>query len=122
MKQILFISTTNLHVRNGGALATLGYYNAFRFLYGDRIELVLPEEYCFGSYSNAISVPHRKKWVAYLRSLRGHFHRYRDFFMSFLPQNYSRYELVVINGGFYAGDMVKMFQSYGIRVIVIHHN
>lgn len=122
MKQILFISTANLHVRNGGALATLAYYNAFRHLYGNKVDLVLPAEYCHGSYADAIPVPRRDRLVTYLRFFKGRFHRYRDFLCDYLQRNCGRYDLVVINGGFYAGDMMDMFHALEIKVIVIHHN
>lgn len=122
MKQILFVATTNLHKRYGGALATLAYYNAFKYQYGERVELALPEEYCYGNYASAISIPQRNRIITYLKCFLGRFHRYKDFFSSFLKKYSYRYQIVVLNGGFYAGDMVKMFQSYGIKVIVIHHN
>ena len=122
MKQILFISTVNLHERNGGALATLAYYNAFKYLYGSKVDLALPAEYCYGDYDNAIAVPKRNRLLTYCKVLTGRFHRYKDFFNRLLKKNSTRYGLVVMNGGFYAGDMVEMFQSYGIMVIVIHHN
>ena len=122
MKQILFISTVNLHTRNGGALATLAYYNAFKHLYSGKIDLALPAEYCYGKFAEAIPVPRRNSFVTYSKIFVGHFHRYRSFFNNYLRKYYTRYDLVVINGGFYAGDMVEMFQSYGLKVIVIHHN
>lgn len=122
MKRILFLSTANLHVRHGGALATLAYYNAFRCLYGEKIELAMPSEWCYGPYSSAIQVPQRKRILTYLKFLQGRFHRYRDFFNDFLRNNSDCYEAVILNGGFCAGDMVRMFHSYGIKVVVIHHN
>ena len=54
MKQILFVATTNLQERNGGALATLAYYNAFRHLYGDMVDLALPAEFCQGNFAAAL--------------------------------------------------------------------
>lgn len=122
MKQILFISTVNLHERNGGALATLAYYNALRYVYGDKVDLALPAEYCHGNYADAIPVPKRNRLIVYLGFFKGRFHRYKDFLYSFLQRNSERYSLVVINGGFYAGDMIDMFHFWGIKVIVIHHN
>lgn len=122
MKQILFISTVNLHVRSGGALATLAYYNAFKYLFGSKVELALPAEYCYGDYIDAIPVPRRNRLLTYCTFFVGRFHRYKDFFNRLLNKDYARYDLVVMNGGFYAGDMVTMFQAYGIKVIVIHHN
>ena len=112
MKQILFLSTVNLHERNGGALATLAYYNAFKYLYGSKVDLALPAEYCYGDYVNAIPVPKRNRLLTYCKLFAGRFHRYKDFFNRLLKKEYTRYGLVVMNGGFYAGDMVKMFQDY----------
>ena len=122
MKQILFVATTNLQERNGGALATLAYYNAFRHLYGDMVDLALPAEFCQGNFAAAIPVPKRNRLSTYLTFFKGSFHRYKDFLYNHLQRNSERYGLAVINGGFYAGDMVGMFHSFGIKVIVIHHN
>lgn len=122
MNKILYIAASNLHKRYGGALATLAYYNAFAQLYGDRVDLALPGECCYGRFVNDIPIPSRGRCSAYFNSLRGHFHRYHDYFADFMKRQVNQYDVVVINGGFYAGDMTKMFQSYGIKVIVIHHN
>ena len=122
MKQILFIAAANLHERNGGALATLAYYNAFRYLYKGKVDLALPAEYCYDNFADAIPVPKRNRIITYLAFFKGRFHRYKDFLYSYLKSNSERYDLVVINGGFYAGDMMDMFHSLGIKIIVIHHN
>ena len=122
MKQILFIAAANLHERNGGALATLAYYNAFRHLYEDKVDLVLPKEFCHGNYVNAIPVPRRNRLITYLGFFKGRYHRYKDFLFNYLQRNHRQYDLVVINGGLYAGDMMDMFHFWGIKIIVIHHN
>lgn len=122
MKKILFIATTNLHERNGGALATLAYYNALRACYKDILDIALPSEYCYGDYASAIAIPSRNRFTTIFNIVRGQFHRYKEFFSAFLKKKSMLYKLVIINGGFYAGDMVRMFQVYGIKVIVIHHN
>lgn len=113
----------NLHERSGGALAALAYYNAFVRLYGERVDLALPAEFCYGRFAGAIPVPPRGRCSALFNSLRGSFSRYRDFFAGFTKQSRaSQYGVAVINGGFYADDMPEMFRSRGIKVIVIHHN
>lgn len=122
MKRILFIATTNLHGRSGGALAALAYYNAVRANYGSIVDLALPEEFSYGTFEEAIPVPKRSKYISYIEIFKGRFHRYKDFFCKFLRKKSENYDIAIINGGFYAGDMVKMFQSYGLKVIVIHHN
>lgn len=123
MKRILFVSVANLLERGGGSLAMLAYYNALCHEYGHQnVDLALPEEFCYGPYVSAISVPYRSKRLTYQKIFQGRFHRYYDFFREYLKMHHTRYSMAIINGGFYAGDMVKMFQSYGIRVIVIHHN
>lgn len=122
MKRILFIATTNLNERSGGSLAALAYYNAFQNKFNKIVDLALPEEFCIGIYKNAIPVPRRNKIIAYIDLFKGRLHRYKDFFNKFLTINANNYDLAVINGGINAGDMIDMFQSYGLKVIVIHHN
>lgn len=123
MKRILFIATTNLHERNGGALATLAYYNAVKSQSGRLVDLALPSEYCHGLYATAISVRKRNRFRSIFKILlKGRFHRYKDFFSKYLQEYHNRYSMVIINGGFYAGDMVEMFHAYNIKVLVIHHN
>ena len=123
MKKILFVGITNFFVRGGGSLATLAYYNAFCHEFGrQNVNLALPAEFCYGPYAFAIAVPPRKRWLTYLKLFQGRFHRYYDFFRKYLKKHHDEYDVAVINGGFYAGDMVKMFQQYGIKVVVIHHN
>lgn len=121
MKKILFISTTFLHVRHGGSLANLAYYNAFKRLYGDLVDLAAPEE-CNESFPYSIPIPRRNRFLSFIKMFQGRFHRYRDFFSDFIKKNAHKYAIVIINGGFYAGDMISLFHSFGIGVIVIHHN
>lgn len=122
MKKILFIAATNLHERNGGALATLAYYNALKYCYPDLIDLVLPLEYAYGKYSTAIGVPKRTKKETLFDLFHGQFHRLKRFLFQYLSKNHQLYNIAIINGGFYAGDMIKLFQLYKIKTIVIHHN
>lgn len=122
MKKILFVSPHNLNKRYGGALATKAYYNAFITLYGTRVKLMMPAEGCYGEYKEAIAVPKRNKLSLYLGILTGHFHRYYYFVKKFLRYKSNDYSLAIINGGFYAGDIIDLFHLYGIKTIVIHHN
>lgn len=122
MNNILFISTVDIHKKDGGGLATLAYYNAFRLLYGDCVKLAIPSEACHDQFSMAIPIFPRNRFCAYKGILKGCFHRYRDFLVEHLKSYHNCYSIVIINGGFYAGDMIGLCHSYGIRVIVIHHN
>lgn len=122
MKKIIYIAPFNLHKRHGGALATLAYYNAFRYLYGEDVHLMMPEEYCCNQFSDAIAVPHRSKSEVAIGCLKGRYHRYKDFLITYLKKFHSLYSVAVINGSFYAGDVIDLLHSYGIYVVVIHHN
>ena len=59
MKKILFLNVLNLNRRDGGALATLAYYNALCDLYPNRVDITVPEEDCKDRFSNAIPIPRR---------------------------------------------------------------
>jgi len=119
MKKILFLATYNLGVRTGGGLATLAYYNALNCLYPNHVDLMMPNEYCNGKYGNAIKVPSRSI-IKVISS--GSIHRYKSQMNDYLSQYAEDYDLCVINGGIYAGDMIGIIHHFGIKVLVIHHN
>lgn len=119
MKKILFLSTSNINQRSGGALATLAYYNAMKTLYPGQIDLLMPAEFCLGNHSNAIKVPRRTTLEAVLS---GSIHRYKSFISSYLKNNRDSYDLCFINGGIYAGDMIDIIHNYGCKIVVLHHN
>lgn len=122
MKRILFVATCNIAVRTGGGLANLAYYNAFNKLFPGKVDLAMAEEYCVDNYGDAIKIPSRNILVRLMSLLRGEIHRNKRFFKHFLKQNADKYSYCIINGGVYAGDMIDIFHSKGIKVIVIHHN
>lgn len=122
MKKILFFTATDFNSKYGGALSSLAHYRAFCKYYGSRMVLALPTEFCHGSFADSISVPARSKTSILFNILRGRFHRFKSFFVEYLKKHTDEYEMVIMNGGFYAGDMVDLFHSYGIKVLVIHHN
>lgn len=122
MKRILFIATCNIGKRTGGGLANLAYYNAFKEMYPNMVDLAMAEEYCIGTYANSIKIPRRKCVKKILDLLRGETHRNKSFFINYIPQVAEKYSYCIINGGIYAGDMIDIFHKYGIQVIVIHHN
>lgn len=119
MKRILYISPTNIGKRAGGGLASLAFYNATCRNYPGMVDLCMPQEFCEGPYLNAIGVPRRnllcsiKKWSL---------HRFKGFLKVFLAKNKSVYDIIIINGGLYAGDLVDLSHQFGLKVVVIHHN
>lgn len=122
MRRILFIATYNVGKRTGGGLATLAYYNAFKHLFPDIVDLVMAEENCVDMYTDAIKIPHRGLVEKIVGLLRGETHRNLSFFKRFIRTVAGKYSHCVINGGVYAGDMISLFHKQGIKVIVIHHN
>lgn len=119
MKKILYIAPHDIRKRTGGALATLAYYNALVALYGDKVDIMMPAEFCDGTIQNVIPVKSRPRIMALLS---GSLHRYKNAVNTLLSEKAIDYELCVINGGLYAGDMMDMIHSYGLKIIVIHHN
>ncbi len=119
MKRILFLSTSDLSRRSGGALGTLAYYNAICKLYPGRVDLMMPEEYCVASFANAIKVPKRNTSQAILSAS---LHRYKSFLANYLRENKGIYDVCFLNGGIYAGDMMDMIHENDCIIIVLHHN
>lgn len=119
MKHILYIAPHDLNKRTGGALATLAYFNALVKLYGDKVDIMMPKEYDDGSFRNVIPVKSR----SHIRAIiSGCLHRYKVAVKQFLLKYANNYEACIINGGLYAGDMMDMIHSFGLLVMVIHHN
>lgn len=119
MKKILFISTTYLLGNDGGALGQRGYLASIKKLSDNNIDVIMPEEGCHGVYSNAIGAPRR----SFLKSLlSGSIHRYKSFVSQHLSKNKGVYDICFINGGIYAGDMMDLIHSYGIKIVVTHLN
>ena len=119
MKKILYIAPHDIRKRTGGALATLAYYNALVALYGDNVDIMMPAEVCDGTIQNVIPVKSRPRIMALLS---GSLHRYKSAVKKHLKEHAFEYGICVINGGLYAGDMMDMIHSYGLKIIVIHHN
>lgn len=119
MKKILYISPQDINKRYGGGLATRAYYDAVTRLFPGRVDLVMPEEYCKEKADNVIPAPSRSI-VSVFAS--GSIHRYRSFVASHLEKHSSEYEICIINGGIYAGDMMDMIHGFGLKIMVIHHN
>lgn len=123
-KRVLFIAHLDLFKRTGGGLATLSYYNAVCSLFPGLVDLILP----LGCIPPGVSRPDwfgvkpRSKLVAVMELLTGRLHRFKDYVQHFLRRNENRYDLCIINGGVYAGDMIDFIKSQGIKVAVIHHN
>lgn len=119
MKRILYIAPQNLRKRTGGSLATLAYYNALIHLYGEIVDLMMPAEFDDGFFHNVIPVKKRSLIKAVFS---GSLHRYKSAVKKHLINHANEYTMCVINGGLYAGDLMDLIHSYGIKIIVIHHN
>lgn len=119
MKRILFLAHVDINQKGGAGLATLAFYNAINSLYEGQVDLLLPAESAYSGTGKIIRVPSRNRLQAIL-SLSPH--RYKGFLNKFLKENSSKYDVCVLNGGIYAGDMVDMIHRYGLKVMVIHHN
>jgi hypothetical protein len=123
MKKILYIATVDMFTRTGGGLATLAYYNAFKSIFGNRLDLMHAQEYFKGEKTQNVILQERKSLVSKIFSfLNGHVHRFYPDIYTYLKQNTNLYEIVIINGGVFAGDSIKQIKSLGIKTIIIHHN
>lgn len=125
MKRILYISHADLYARTGGGLASLCYLNALKIIFGKEIDIIAPDESLNKiddkSY-NHIGIPRRSKIKGLISILKGELHRFYPAIKTFIDTNYQKYDICVINGGMYAGDMIDFIQDKNIKVVVIHHN
>lgn len=119
MKRILYLSNADINKKNGGGLANLAFYNAIKSIYGEQVDLMIPSECTYDKTSNIIRVPPRNRFQALLSASP---HRYKDFLNNYLKKNKSKYDVCVLNGGIYAGNMMDMIHRHGLKVVVIHHN
>lgn len=119
MKRILFISTTDINRKDGGGLGQKAYYSSLNKIYPGRVDIIMPKEYVDDRYPNAKCAPKRN----IIKSLLGgSIHRYKSYVNRYLNQNKDLYDLCVISGGLYAGDMMDMIHNHGLKIIVIHLN
>ena len=119
MKRVLFIATTNLLLNDGGAFGQRAYLASVKKLSDNKIDVIMPEESCKDCYRDCIGVPRRP----FMKSLlSGSIHRYKGFVSNYLRQNKGVYDFCFIDGGIYAGDMMDMIHSYGIKIVVTHLN
>lgn len=119
MKRILFLAHVDINKRSGGGLATLAFYNAIKSIYGTQVDLMMPAESTYENAGTIIKVPARSRIQAFLSASP---HRYKGFLDRYLREKSEDYDICVLNGGIYAGNMVDMIHRYGLKVIVIHHN
>lgn len=124
-QRILYVTTNNdISKKNGGGLATLAYYNAVSNLYPEKVDLmhmpIFDDNHPFKGKCIEIT-PQRNKIKILISILSGRFYMY-NFIKSFLSEYSKNYNLCIINGGVYAGSVIKLFKDKGIKVVVIHHN
>lgn len=119
MKKIFYLASFDIRKRTGGGLAALCYYNALCYLYSGKVDLVLPEECCTGAYKDAIALPARKSFD-YIKDFS--LHRGKSFIKKYLKKHASDYDVCFVNCSRYGGDMMNIFEQYGIKVVTIHHN
>lgn len=119
MKRILFISTTDINGKDGGGLGQKAYYSSLNKIYPNMVDIIMPEEYVDDRYPDAKGAPRRN----IIKSIfSGSIHRYKAYVNRYLSQNKDLYDLCVIIGGHYAGDMMDMIHNHGLKIIVIHVN
>lgn len=119
MKKILFISSLNLNRRDGGSLATLGYYNALCKLYPGKVDIIMPKEDCYGKFTNAIGIPKRNVFDLFCNFS---IHRGYRFLKNYIRKYGHEYSICIINISRTAGDLMDEFRAVGLKTIVIHHN
>lgn len=119
MKKVLFIATTNLNKKDGGGLGMLGHFNSCNYLTKGDVDIVMPAEARGVKFSGAIGAPRRSIMNSLLS---GSIHRYKSFLRHYLSDHKGIYDVCIVNGGIYAGDMMDMLHSYGLKVVVFHLN
>lgn len=119
--KILFIATANPFVRSGGGIANYAYFKAISAIYPNQVDLALPfEEVPNNNDNNYVAIRTRTKFEKCMGIFKGSIHRYKDAVSEILSSQ--KYDLCIINGGHYAGDMVDMLHKNGCKVMVFNHN
>jgi hypothetical protein len=122
--RVLYVSTCDMGVRCGAGLAALAYYEAAKIIWGDMLDLAIPEESHKPMNTSGVcyTIPKRNKIMAIFALLFGNIHRYKNFLISFLNNNKDKYKIIIINNGINIGDTIDYIKFLNIDVIVIHHN
>lgn len=119
--KILFIATANPFIRSGGGMANYAYLKAISAVFPNQVDLALPsEEIPKNSDYNYVAIRTRTWVEKCLGIFKGSIHRYKESVSEILANN--KYDLCVINGGHYAGDMIDMLHYHGCKVMVFNHN
>lgn len=122
--RILYIATMDISLRTGGGLAALAFYEALKTVFPRQVDIILPFECCNNIQTDETfyGAPPRNKIIAFIALLFGSLHRYLSYTRAHLKKYADRYQVCIIYGGVYAGDMIDYIKALGITVIVIHQN
>ena len=119
MKKLLFVSQSNINSKDGGGLGQRAYYSSLAEVYHGRIDILMAQEFIKTGMDNVIGAPKRSLGQAILS---GSIHRFKKPLSEHLKHHASEYDICAVSGGLYAGDMMDMIHSYGLKVMVIHLN
>jgi hypothetical protein len=89
--RVLYVATNFLFTRFGGGLASRIYYEASKEIFGDILDLALPEEEAgkiIDIDDNFYVIRRRNKIVAVVSSIFGSIHRTRRFLISFFQKKW----------------------------------
>lgn len=126
--KILIVTLHYLDGVGGGVFASRAFINAISYIYSNKfeIDLVYPattEKVACGIDCKIRLIPvidDSSKLKKCINLLRGHLHRYYNIIPNLLASN--QYDIVVFDNSRVSSDMIKIVQSYGAKVITIHHN
>ena len=119
--KILFIATANPFVRSGGGIANYAYFKAICTIYPNQVDLALPiEEIPNNSDYNYVAIRTRTWLEKFIGIFKGSIHRYKESISEIITDN--TYDLCIINGGHYAGDMIDILHKHRCKVMVLNHN
>ena len=119
MKKILFVSQSNINSKDGGGLGQRAYYSSLVKVYNGRIDILMAKEFIKEGMDNAIGAPKRSLTQV---MFSGSIHRFKKPLYEHLRNHALEYDVCVVSGGLYAGDMMDMIHSFGLKVMVIHLN
>lgn len=123
MKRILFdATTTNIADSTGVGIATLAYLHAVVAVKNQKLDVLIGEGdgYDNNAQYNVITVQKRSIFEKVKGLLCGHLHLGAVEILRRVKSG--NYSLVCLNSGIVSGCLVKKIRSYGVDVIVLHHN
>lgn len=127
MKKALFLTPMNPMGIGGGSFATHAYLRSISEILEGNVDILLAD--CWPSnIGRDINVDKiyeackRPVLNTLMSVITGEIQRFSEPAKKIIRDNPNRYSLIISNGSSISGNLVDISQSYGIKIVTIHHN